>query len=228
MLSLRRFPRNRGDPIGGAAFFGNSHDNARPSCRGERSRSRPAFRRTQRTRRARSHGERDSCAGDGRSRKGEFRSPGTADGRSRHRDRPVHPLSEIRSSGSGLARPRPLRAFGRPRFDAALCAALSRRLREDDDRSDQALPPARLAHAGASGIRPYARRRDHHRSARAGPRQCGWDGDCGTAPRGRIRRRHRRSLHLCARIRRRPDGRHQPGGDCARRPPQAEKADRSL
>ena len=33
-----------------------------------------------------------------------------------------------------------------------------------------------------------------------------------------VRRRHRRSPHLRARLRRRPDGRHQPGGDRARRP----------
>jgi transketolase len=44
----------------------------------------------------------------------------------------------------------------------------------------------------------------------------------------RIRRRPGRSLHLCARRRRLPDGRHQPGGDLARRPPEAQQADRLL
>ena len=39
---------------------------------------------------------------------------------------------------------------------------------------------------------------------------------------------HRRSLHLCARRRRLPDGGHQPGGDLARRPPQAQQADRAV
>ena len=36
-----------------------------------------------------------------------------------------------------------------------------------------------------------------------------------------VRARGRRSSHLCARLRRRPDGRHQPGGHRARRPPEA-------
>ena len=39
---------------------------------------------------------------------------------------------------------------------------------------------------------------------------------------------HRRSPHLCARLRRRPDGRHQPGGDRACRAPQAQQADRAV
>ena len=44
----------------------------------------------------------------------------------------------------------------------------------------------------------------------------------------RLRRRRRRSLHLCARRRRLPDGGHQPGGDLARRAPQAQQADRAV
>jgi transketolase len=46
-------------------------------------------------------------------------------------------------SRARLAGPRPLRAVGRPRLDAALCAAAPHRLRRHDDRRDQALPPAR-------------------------------------------------------------------------------------
>ena len=46
-----------------------------------------------------------------------------------------------------LARPRPLRAVGRPRLDAALCAAVSDRLRGHHDRRHQALPPARVSRA---------------------------------------------------------------------------------
>ena len=38
----------------------------------------------------------------------------------------------------------------------------------------------------------------------------------------------RRSLYLCDRVRRRPDGRHQPGSDLARRAPQALEADRAV
>ena len=53
----------------------------------------------------------------------------------------------------------------------------------------------------------HAGRRDHHRPARPGPRQCGRHGDRRAASRGRVRR-HRRSPHLRARLRRRPDGRH--------------------
>ena len=44
----------------------------------------------------------------------------------------------------------------------------------------------------------------------------------------RVRRRPRRSPHLGDRRRRLPDGRHQPGGDRARRPPEAQQADRHL
>ena len=44
----------------------------------------------------------------------------------------------------------------------------------------------------------------------------------------RHRRRARRSLHLCDRRRRLPDGRHQPGGDLARRPSRARPADRAV
>ena len=127
-----------------------------------------------------------------------------------------------------MARPRPVRALGRPRLDADLCAAASPRLRGDDDRSDQALPPARLDHRGASGARAHARHRDHHRSARPGARQRRRHGDRGSAPGGELRQGGRRPPHLCARLRRRPDGRHQPGGDRARRPSQAEQADRAV
>ena len=48
---------------------------------------------------------------------------------------------------------------------------------------DQALPPARLADARPSGIRPHARHRDHDRPARPGPRQCGRHGDRRAPPR---------------------------------------------
>ena len=44
----------------------------------------------------------------------------------------------------------------------------------------------------------------------------------------RVRRRSCRPPHLCAVRRRLPDGRHQPGGDRACRPPEAQQADRLL
>ena len=55
--------------------------------------------------------------------------------------------------------------------------------RGDDDRPDQALPPARLDHRRPSGIRPHAGRRDHHRPARPGSCQCGRHGDRRTPSR---------------------------------------------
>ena len=71
------------------------------------------------------------------------------------------------------------------------------------------------------------RRRDDDRTARAGHRDRGRHGARRADARRRIRR-HRRSPHLCARLRRRPDGRRQPGGDRHRRPSQAVEADRPL
>ena len=90
------------------------------------------------------------------------------------------------------------------------------------------LPPARLQDRRPSRVRPCAGHRDDHRSAGPGSRQCRRHG-AGRAPAQRAaRRRHRRSLHLCDRRRRLPDGGHQPGGDLARRPPQARQADRAV
>ena len=60
-------------------------------------------------------------------------------------------------------------------------AAVSPRLRGDDARSDQEIPPARLDDAGASGKLHHAGRRDHHRPARPGHRQCRRHGDGGAA-----------------------------------------------
>ena len=174
------------------------------------------------------HGQCHPRVGDGRRRAGEIRPSRPAHGRRRRGDRPVHAIPEIRSGRSGLARPRPLRALGRPRLDADLRAALSHRLSGDDARADQALPPARLDHRRPSGIRPHARRRDHHRPARARPRQRGRHGDRRAASRGGIRRRRGRSQDLRARLRRRPDGRHQPGSHRARRSSQAQPADRAV
>ena len=152
----------------------------------------PTGRRTARTRtpsaqprRTRPHGERHPGARHGCGGAGEIRPSRPADGRGRYRDRAVHAVPQARSGRSEMAGPRPLRALGRPRLDADLRAALSARLRGDDDRRDQALPPARLAHARASGELHHARRRDHHRPARPGPRQRGRHGDRRAASRGR-------------------------------------------
>ena len=102
--------------------------------------------------------------------------PGLPMGCGRHRDGAVHPLPEVRSARPALARPRPLRAVGRPRLDAALFAALSDRLRGHDDRRDQEFPPARLARPPAirNMATPPASRRPPARSARALPIPSAW------------------------------------------------------
>ena len=176
----------------------------------------------------REHGQRNSRAGDGRGGTGEVRPSGHADGHGRRGDRAVLALFEIRPGRSGLARPRPFRAVGRPRLDALVRSALSDRLRSDDDRGDQTLPPARFDHRRPSGIWPRARRRDHHRSARTRARQRGRHGNRREASRRGVRRRHRQSQDLRDCLRRRSDGRHQPGSDRARWPSQAQQADRAV
>ena len=71
-------------------------------------------------------------------------------------------------------------------------------------------------------------RRDHHRSARPGARQRRRHGDRRAASRRAVRRRHRRSLDLCARLRRRSDGGDQPGSDRARGTSEAQQAHRAV
>ena len=95
-------------------------------------------------------------------------------------------------------------------------------------RGAQALPPARLAHAGPPGIWPCARHRDDHRAARPGSRQCRRHGARRAAAQSPLWRRARRSLHLLHRRRRLPDGGHQPGGDLARRASQARPPHRAV
>ena len=94
------------------------------------------------------------------------------------------------------------------------------------------LPPARLQDRRPPRVRPRAGHRDHHRPARPGPRQRGRHG-ARRAPAQRPRpaaheATHRQPLHLCAGERRRPDGGHQPRGDLARRPPEAQQAHRAV
>ena len=90
------------------------------------------------------------------------------------------------------------------------------------------LPAARLQDGGPSRVRARAGYRDDHRSAGPGPWQCRGHGAGRAAPQCAARREHRRSLHLCHRRRRLPDGGHQPRGDLACRAPQAQQADRAL
>ena len=109
-----------------------------------------------------------------------------------------------------LARPRPLHPLGRPRLDAAVCAAVPHRKRGHDDRADREFPAAWFQDPGTSGEFHHLRRRDHHRPARPGRRLLGRLGAGRAAAGGGVRRGYRRSLHLCAVLRRRSDGRRQP------------------
>ena len=76
---------------------------------------------------------------------------------------------EVRRGRPGLARPRPLRALGRARVDAAVLDALPHRLRARA-RRPAPVPPVGLAHARPPRVRPHAGRRDHDRTARPGLR----------------------------------------------------------
>ncbi len=74
----------------------------------------------------------------------------------------------------------------------------------------------------------HAGHRDDDRPARPGHCQFRRHGHCRTQAARRVRRRPAGPLHLCALRRRLPHGRHQPGSDFARRPPEAQQADRLL
>ena len=163
--------------------------------------------------RRRPTGQRHPRPGDGCRRKSQVRPPRHADGHGRRRDRAVHPVHEVRPGRSGLARSRPLRAVGRPRLDADLRAA-STCSATTTCRSSSSRPSASWApHRRPPGIRSRQGHRDDHRPAGAGasppPSAWRWPSVCST----RASAMTGRSLHLCDRRRRLPDGRHQPRGD---------------
>ena len=85
-----------------------------------------------------------------------------------------------------------------------------------------------FADPGASGKFPHQGHRDHHRTARPGHRDLGRHGARGEDAGGRIRQEDRRSSHLCARLRRRPDGGRLAGSDRAGRALEAQQADRAV
>ena len=130
----------------------------------------------------------------------------------------------------GLAGPRPLRALGRARLDAALRAPAPDRLRPVDGRAE-ALPPARLRDPRPPRAGRHAGRRDHHGAAGPGLRQRGGlragRGDAGRAlqPPGP---RDRRPPHVVHLLRRRPHGGHLPRGRLDRRLPRARAPRRRL
>ena len=80
---------------------------------------------------------------------------------------------------------------------------------------------------GHPEYRSYPGRRSHHRPARPGSGDLGRHGAGRTHAGGGIRR-HRRSPHLCAGLRRRPDGRRVAGSHRHRRPSETQPADRAV
>ena len=133
-------------------------------------------------------------------------------------------------SRSALGQPRPLHALERARLDAAVRPAAPDRLRPADRRA-QALPPARLQDAGASGIPLHAGGGNHDRAARPGRRQRRRDGDRGKSARRALQPagfRRRRPPHLRVHGRRLHDGRRLARGLRARRHPRAGQTDRLL
>ena len=208
-----------GDPSDGRAARAPRAGKAAP---GEHPRPPPAFRRPL------DEGSRAQGAGDGRGAEGEFRASGTADGHGRRGDRPLREAPEVRCEHAVLAGPRPLRAVGRARVDAALRPLVPDRLQPHDDRRDQAVPPARLAHRGPSRVRARARDRDDDGAARPGARERRRHGDRRGEPCRPLRAQGRRPPHLGHRRRRLPDGGDQPRGDRPRREAAAEPADRDV
>ena len=119
-----------------------------------------------------------------------------ADGHGRRGDRAVHTASEVRSRRPALARPRPLHPVGRAWLDADLCAALPDRLRAADARRHQELPPAEQPDAPATRRISSSPASRYDRTAGAGRRDGGRNGDRRAPSERRLRRRSGRSLDL--------------------------------
>ena len=128
----------------------------------------------------------------------------------------------------GLARPRPLRAVHRARLDAALCAAASDRLPDmtlDELKHFRQLGSRTAGHperGHASGIETTTGPLGQGSAIRSA-----WRSPSGMLA-AEFGERDRRSLHLCHRQRRRPDGGYQPRGGLARRASRPQQADRAL
>ena len=175
----------------------------------------------------------DPHALDRRDPEGELGPPGDADGAGPGRLHALAAPPALRPRRPDLARPRPLRALGRPRLDAALLAAppgrgaggrprlrggrRARRLA----RRHRKLPPARLARPRPPRVPLDLGRRDDHRAARPGDRDLGRDGDRLQVAGRALRRRALRLRRLRDRRRRLPDGGRLQRSRLARRPPEA-------
>ena len=166
-------------------------------------------------RRSHPYGQCDSWPCHGCRGKGQIRPSRPADGRRRRRHRPVHAIFEIRRGGPEMAGPRPFCAFGRAWLDAALRAAVPHRQCRHDAGPAQAFPPVGIADPRSSGEFPHQGHRDHHRSVGPGHRHLDRLRAGGKNALGRVRQEDRQPSHLCARLRRRPDGRRVAGSDRA-------------
>ena len=171
-------------------------------------------------------------AGDRCGAESAIRACRHADGIGAGRLHAVAGISALRPRRPAVGEPRPLRALQRPRLDAALCAAASRRRAPQrrpprhrrprgQPRRHQELSPARQRDARPPGIRPHHRRGSHHRPARPGLRQQRRHGDRLALARralqpaafSAIRLRRLHDLQ-----RRRSHGRRRQRGGLARRP----------
>ncbi len=167
---------------------------------------------------------------------GQLGPPGHTDGDGAGGVRALAAVPALRPRGPDLARPRPVRAVGGARLDAALLAVASRareggrpglrdpRRAGGEARRHRALPPARLQGGRPPGVPLDVRRRDHDRTARPGCRDLRRDGDRRAVARGTLQPAWLRAVRLRrvrARRRRRSDGGSLIRGSFDRRPPEA-------
>ena len=164
-------------------------------------------------------------------RGGQLRPSRHADGHGRRGDGAVHRVPEVRrrarptgpTATASCCRPATARCCS---IRCSICTGypdMTHRARSSNFRQLGAKT------AGHPGIRPCAGHRDDHRPARSGHRHRRRHGASPSACMQRpLRRRARRSPHLCDRRRRLPDGGHQPRGDRPRRASEARPADRAL
>ena len=165
-----------------------------------------------------------SC--DGRRAEGGLGPSRDRDGARPGRVRALHGDDEARPAGARLARPRPLRALGRPRLHAPVRGAAPDGLRPHDGRP-QGVPPVGLEDARASRVAAHPRRQRHDGPARPGRRQRRRHGDRRAHARRALqpaRPRDHRPPHVRDLLRRRHDGGRLRRGLLDRRLPRPRQA----